>query len=190
MLSPEKFEKYIDEISRTTENFLLIKHSKYGILRIIQDEYKPVYHEIIEYNKKIDKASRLDTLNAIKTELYNRYDIPNRHFLADVIERKRRTIGSKSLTENKFIVEFDGFLEKSKTESQELYKLLNIKYHGNFNPAIRKVELLSDIGESDFHLTMEKVTVGGGRFNLIFKFRGKVDNSIYNFLNENNIEQT
>jgi MoxR-like ATPase len=183
-LTEQLFDEFIAEIKQTNKNFLIIKKE---IIPILIKEYAPVYNEIIAYNTKITNANDLDSLNSIKVELSNRYDIPNRQFLADVIERERRKIGVQSLSEMKFKIPYDIFIETVSKECLELHKLVISRFHNDFNPTIRRVEFLSDLGDSDFNLTMEKVSEGGGRFGLRFIYRGSEKNPIFNFLNKYNV---
>ncbi len=182
-LTKQLFDAFIAEIKQTNKNFLIIKKE---ILPILIKEYTPVYNEIIAYNTKIANANELDSLNSIKLELSNRYDIPNRQFLADVIEKERRKIGVQSLSEMKFKIPYDIFIENVSKDCFELHKLIISRFHSDFNPTIRRIEILSDLGESDFNLTMEKVSEGGGKFGLRFIYRGSEKNSVFNFLNRYN----
>lgn len=182
-LTKQLFDAFIAEIKQTNKNFLIIKKE---ILPILIKEYTPVYNEIIAYNTKIANSNELDSLNSIKLELSNRYDIPNRQFLADVIEKERRKIGIQSLSEMKFKIPYDIFIENVSKDCFELHKLIISRFHGDFNPTIRRIEILSDLGESDFNLTMEKVSEGGGKFGLRFIYRGSEKNSVFNFLNRYN----
>ena len=84
-------------------------------------------------------------------------------------------------------ISFDNFIELVINECFDLYKLVNSRFNSDFNPSIRRIEVLSDISESEFNLTMEKVSEGGGNFSLRFSYRGNYENSIYNFLKRNNI---
>ena len=180
----EEFQDFVKTIKQSNNNFLItIKE----IVPILEQAYIPVYSEIIGYNKKIEGSQNLEELGKLKQELSDRYDIPNRQFLADLIEKERRKIGSQSFSEIKFKISFDNFIELVSKECFDLYKLVNSRFNSAFNPSIRRVEVLSDISESEFNLTMEKVSEGGGNYSLRFLYRGNYDNPIYNFLKQNNI---
>lgn len=180
----EEFQEFVKSIKQSNNNFLItIKE----IVPILEQEYVPVYNEIIGYNKKIEASQNLEELGKLKQELSDRYDIPNRQFLADLIEKERRKIGSQSFSEIKFKISFDNFIELVSKECFDLYKLVNSRFNSDFNPTIRRVEVLSDISESEFNLTMEKVSEGGGNFSLRFLYRGNHDNLIYNFLKQNSV---
>ena len=180
----EEFQDFVKNIKQSNNNFLItIKE----IVPILEQEYVPVYNEIIGYNKKIEASRNLEDLGKLKQELSDRYDIPNRQFLADLIEKERRKIGSQSFSEIKFKISFDNFIEFVSKECFDLYKLVNSRFNSDFNPSIRRVEVLSDISESEFNLTMEKVSEGGGNYSLRFLYRGNHDNPIYNFLKQNSV---
>lgn len=180
----EEFQEFVKTIKQSNNNFLItIKE----IVPILEQAYIPVYNEIIDYNKKIEGSQNLEELGKLKQELSDRYDIPNRQFLADLIEKERRKIGSQSFTEIKFKISFDNFIELVNKECYDLYKLVNSRFNSDFNPSIRRVEVLSDISESEFNLTMEKVSEGGGNYSLRFLYRGNYENPIYNFLKQNNV---
>ena len=183
-LSLEEFQAFIRTIKQSNNNFLItIKE----IVPVLEQAYVPVYNEIISYNKKIESTQNLVELSKLKQELLNRYDIPNRQFLADLIEKERRKVGSQTFTETKFKIAFDNFIELVNKESSDLYKLIKSRFNPDFNPSIRKIEVLSDISESEFNLTMEKVSEGGGNFMLRFVYRGSHDNPVFDFLRKSNV---
>jgi len=182
-LSLDEFKTFISTIKQSNNNFLItIKE----IVPILEQSYVPVYSEIIGFNEKIESTKNLEELSKLKQELTNRYDIPNRQYLADLIEKERRKVGSQSFEETKFKIAFQNFIELVSKESFDLYKLIKSRFNSAFNPSIRRIEVLSDISESEFNLTMEKVSEGNGNFSLRFVYRGSLDNPIYNFLKKNN----
>ncbi|KAA6343087.1 hypothetical protein EZS27_009218 [termite gut metagenome] len=182
-LHVSEFDNFAAEINNPNNNFLITDKE---IIPLLENEYQDVYQEIVEYNRRIDKEYDLDKLNKIKEELSGRYDIPNRQFLADVIEKKRKTIGGKSLKEVKFTIEFENFEVVCKEKCPELHQLIRNRFKTEFNPAINKVEKLSDLGDADYSLTMEKINEGNSVYRLRFKYRGE-NTSISKFLNERNV---
>jgi len=187
-LSLEDFQAFVSSIKQSNNNFLItIKE----IVPVLEQAYVPVYKEIIDYNKKIESSQNLEQLSKLKQELLSRYEIPNRQYLADLIEKERRKIGSKSFSETKFKLAFDNFIELASKECLDLYKLIKLRFNTEFNPSERKTETLSDISDSDFQLTMEKVSEGlkegKKNYSLRFAYRGSQDNPVYNFLKKNNV---
>ena len=184
-LSIEEFNTFVEDIDNPEKNFLITRKE---IVPILKSEYNPVYKEIIDYNTKIEETNDFKVLDCLKTDLFNRYDIPNRQFLADMIEKKRKRIGTDLLPESKFKINFENFIEVVSNDCLDLNNIINLKFHGDFNPSIRRTETLSDLGESDFNLTMEKVSEGNGKFSLRFVYRGDNKNHVYNFLMKNNVD--
>lgn len=178
-LSLIEFSKFVNEIKSSNKNFLITKKE---IVPTLELEYAPVYTEIIEFNNNIDQTSDLKKLNSISSELSYRYDIPNRNFLVDLIEKKRRKIGTQILTEETFPFPFENFYEVTESKCNDLFKLLKSRYMGNFNPAPNQEVILSDIGESEFSLKMKRVNKGKGQYQLIFKHLGSTESPIYSYL--------
>lgn len=185
-LSVEEFNQFESQIAPLTENILILERD---LAPVLLEEYSPIYREIIEYNNKINEASNLDELNSLKEELSLRYDIPNRNYLADLIEKERRKKGSSSLKSYKFTVEFEEFYESTKSSCQPLYQILRIRFPKNFDPAIRKGEELANIGDSDYTIRMQKVILDGGKYGLIFDYLGNPDNQIYEYLEKMNVSK-
>ncbi len=182
-LTLSEFKDFVKSIKDDRNNFLITKNE---IVPILEQSYVPIYSEIVSYNNKIESTNNLAELNILKQELSNRYDIPNRQFLADLIEKKRRRIGTESLPKFTLKLPFDTFEEIVSKECIELKSIIQSKFNGNFNPAFLKTESISDIGESDYSLTMERLNEGSGKNSLRFVYQGKEDHPVYNFLKKNN----
>jgi len=188
-LSETEFDTFLTDIKDPNNNFLLIKKE---IIPILEDEYLPVYKQIIDYNSQIDNLKDIDTLKELKEELSFSYNIPNRQFLSDSIEKKIRTIGDSSLKEKTFKIPMEKFVEDVEKKCTELVKKIKLSYPefpDNFYPAIRKVETLSDIADSEFDLTMERISEIGEKYSLRFKYRGSQATTVYKFLSENNVNK-
>lgn len=182
-LTLSEFKEFVISIKDDRNNFLITKNE---IVPILEQSYVPIYSEIVSYNIKIESTNNLSELNVLKQELSNRYDIPNRQFLADLIEKKRRRIGTESLPKITLKLPFDTFEEIVSKECIELKSIIQAKFNGNFNPAFLKTESISDIGEADYSLTMERLNEGAGKNSLRFVYQGKEDHPVYNFLKKNN----
>ncbi|MBU2062322.1 MAG: MoxR family ATPase [Bacteroidetes bacterium] len=183
-LTLSEFKDFVKSIKDDRNNFLITKNE---IVPILEQSYVPIYSEIVSYNNKIESTNNLAELNILKQELSNRYDIPNRQFLADLIEKKRRRIGTESLPKFTLKLPFDTFEEIVSKECIELKSIIQSKFNGNFNPAFLKTESISDIGESDYSLTMERLNEGSGKNSLRFVYQGKEDHPVYNFLKKNDV---
>jgi transcription-repair coupling factor (superfamily II helicase) len=154
---------------------------------VLEESYIPVYQEITTFNNRIDATNDIQKLNDIKSELSDRYDIPNRQFLADIIEKKRRRIGSQSLPECTFKLPFENLSLLVDQESKVLEHIIQSKFNSNFNPTYNKTEVLSDLDEGEFKLTMERLNEGSGKSSLRFVFQGKEDHPIFIFLKKHNV---
>jgi MoxR-like ATPase len=182
-LSLPEFQDFVKSIKDDRNNFLITKNE---IVPVLEHSYVPIYSEIMSYNLKIHNTNELAELNVLKQELSNRYDIPNRQFLADLIEKKRRRIGTESLPKLTLKLPFDTFEEIVRKECIELKSIIHSKFKGNFNPAYLKTETLSDISESDYGLTMERLNEGSGKSSLRFVYQGNEDHPVSIFLKKNN----
>lgn len=183
-LSLKEFGDFVINIKDNRKNFLITKKE---IVTILEQSYIPVYKEITTFNDKIDRTNNIQELNNIKSELSARYDIPNRHFLADLIEKKIRKIGSESFPKRTFKIPFEKFEELVSKKCALLYNLIKAKFNSKFDPAFLKTEVLADLGKSEFSLTMEKLNEGSGKYSLRFVYQGKEDHPVYKFLAANNV---
>ena len=184
-LSETEFNTFVRKVRDPQNNFLLIKKE---ILPTLDNEYMPVYKQIIEFNNIIDSLSDIEALKKMKDELSFKYDIPNRQFLADSIEIKIRKIGTDSLSEETFEISKDFFVENAQKKCPELVTLIKRIYKNfpdDFNPSTLKQEI-ADIAESNYSLNMERLNKGAGKQSLRFKYRGKQDTKVYIFLKNNN----
>jgi len=183
-LSLTEFQDFVKNIKDDRNNFLITKKE---IVPILEQSYVPVYTEIVNYNNRIESTSNVTELNILKQELSDRYEIPNRQFLADLIEKKRRKIGSESLPKFTIKLPYETFEDLVSKECFELNRIIKSKFYGNFNPAFLKTESISDLGESEYSLTMERLNEGSGKNSLRFVYQGKEDNPVYVFLKKHNV---
>lgn len=183
-LKPDEFNAFVKSIKDDRINFLITKKE---IVPILEQSYTPVYPEITLFNDRIDRTNDIQKLNDIKSELSDRYDIPNRQFLADLIEKKRRKIGSELLPKHTFKLPFEIFELLITKECIVLHRIIKSKFNGNFNPTYNRTEVLSDLGEAEFNLTMERLNEGSGKNSLRFIYQGKEESPVYNFLKKNNV---
>lgn len=183
-LTPEEFKEFTQSIKDDRNNFLVTKKE---IVPILEQSYLPVYNEITTFNKRIENTNDIQELNKIKNELSDRYDIPNRQFLADIIEKKRIRIGSQSLPKHIFKFPFKDFDLLAKKDCVLLDQIIKTKFNSNFNPTYNKTEVLSDLGEGEFNLSMERLNEGSGESSLRFVFQGKEDDPIFIFLKKHNV---
>lgn len=84
-LTKEEFDSFMREVSDNRYNSLFINVE---ILPILKDRYLPVYDSIIDYNERIDQCDKKEDFQNLKEEIIFRYDIPNRQYLSEKIDRK------------------------------------------------------------------------------------------------------
>ncbi|MCF8342358.1 MAG: MoxR family ATPase [Chitinophagaceae bacterium] len=183
-LTITEFNHFFKKIKDDRNNFLLTKKE---IIPTLEQYYIPVYQEIISFNDRIEGTNDIHLLNDLKVELSKKYEIPNRQFLADRIEKKKRRIGTDSLPLYTFKVQCDKFETSVNIECDELNQIIKTKFREKFNPTYNKTEILSDLGESEFSLTMEKLNEGSGNQSLRFVYQGKEDKQIFIFLKKHNV---
>ena len=183
-LHPQEFNEFVKIIKDDRNNFLVTKKE---IVPVLEESYIPVYQEITTFNDRIDATNDIQKLNDIKSELSDRYDIPNRQFLAEIIRKKRRKIGSQTLPECIFKLPFENLTLLVAQECKVLEHIIQSKFNSNFNPTYNKTEVLSDLDESEFKLTMERLNEGSGKSSLRFVFQGKEDHPIFIFLKKHNV---
>jgi MoxR-like ATPase len=185
-LTIQELNDFLTSMKNTNNNFLIAKKE---IIPILDNEYSSVYQKIIDYNTQIGDLKDIDKLKELKDKLLSNYNIPNRQFLADSIERKIRTVGTSSLKEELFKIPMETFIYRVDKKCPELAKKIKLSYPAfpaTFSPAIRKQETIADIADSEYDLTMERISESGGKYSLRFKYRGKTDTSVYIFLKESN----
>lgn len=185
-LSEIQFKEFISEVKDSRLNSLLLQRE---IEPTLTDEYMPIYSQIISYNKKIDDLKDIEKLKTLKDELSFKYNIPNRQFLADSIDKKIRKIGTDSSKEETFKISMETFVENVEKKCPDLARVIKRSYPtfpDSFNPSTVKREI-ADIVDSEYNLYMERLNEGGGKYSLRFKYRGKQDISVYKYLKENNV---
>lgn len=103
-LSEKDFDLLVQDAQSPNYNSLIINAE---ILPVLQYKYSSVYGEIIKYNQKIDITSNIEQLKLIKEEIAFKYNIPNRQYLSDKIERKIKSI---AIQQKEFVLDKDDVL--------------------------------------------------------------------------------
>lgn len=103
-LSEKDFDLLVQDAQSPNYNSLIINAE---ILPVLQYKYSSVYGEIIKYNQKIDITSNIEQLKQIKEEIAFKYNIPNRQYLSDKIERKIKSI---AIQQKEFVLDKDDVL--------------------------------------------------------------------------------
>lgn len=175
-LSKDEFMEFIDETKNTSYNSLIITVE---ILPILSNKYLPVYEKIIEYNQSINECESRENLKSLKDEIVFRYEIPNRQFLSEKIDKKIRSLSSK---QTDFILRKESIIS-----NLELYS------------AIRRASPDLDLSNSDLEKAREfslkditkdecSLSVKYVRNNYRFRYIGDEKDSLFKYLKENNVE--
>ena len=149
------------------------------ILPILSNKYLPVYEKIIEYNQSINECESRENLKSLKDEIVFRYEIPNRQFLSEKIDKKIRSLSSK---QTDFILRKESIIS-----NLELYS------------AIRRASPDLDLSNSDLEKAREfslkditkdecSLSVKYVRNNYRFRYIGDEKDSLFKYLKENNVE--
>lgn len=92
------------------------------------------------------------------------------------------------MKESIYKISFEDFIENVKIKCPDLFYLIKKRYKEEFRPALNSEENLSDLGDSDYQLTMRRVNskTRNSKFDLIFKYTGPDTNLIKEYLAEIN----
>ena len=138
-----------------------------------------LYEKIIEYNQSINECESRENLKSLKDEIVFRYEIPNRQFLSEKIDKKIRSLSSK---QTDFILRKESIIS-----NLELYS------------AIRRASPDLDLSNSDLEKAREfslkditkdecSLSVKYVRNNYRFRYIGDEKDSLFKYLKENNVE--
>jgi len=175
-LTKTEFSEFISDAKNPSYNSLIISAE---ILPVLLSKYQPVYDKIIDYNQLIDSRSGREDLKALKDEIVFSYEIPNRQFLSEKIDKKIRNLSNK---QSDFIL-----CKQSILNNFELCSAI-----GMIAPSIdfKKDDLekareytIKDITKDECNLSVKFV-----RGNYRFRYKGDEKDSIFKYLSENNVE--
>lgn len=111
-LAVPEFNEYLKEIRDSSYNSLVISAE---IVPVLNEKYAPVYDKIVSYNNQIDNSKGdISKLKAIKSELAFRYDIPNRQYISEQVNRYIKKIEIKEYT---FKLEKDSIISNPQLSS-------------------------------------------------------------------------
>lgn len=175
-LSEVDFAEFITETQNPSYNSLIINAE---IFPIITGKYKPVYDEIIRYNKCIDTYTKREDLMALKDEIIFKYEIPNRQFLSEEIDKKIRTLSAK---EHIFVLNKECILNNSALIAAINIAVPEIDFRTSDVEKAREYQI-KDIAKDECHLSM-KFT----RKEYRFHYKGDEQDQIFRFLSENHVK--
>lgn len=174
-LTKDEFSEFINETKNPSYNSLIITAE---ILPVLLNKYQPIYDKIIEYNQSIDHCSGREELKELKDEIVFRYDIPNRQFLSDKIDKKIRNLSSK---QTEFILSKLSILNNFELCSaiELIAPTINLK-----KDDLEKAReyIVKDITKDECNLSVKFV-----RGNYRFRYKGDEKDSIFKYLKDNNV---
>lgn len=173
-LSKDEYDKFKTEINDTNQSHLLITME---IKNVLNNEYDAVYDAILEINKRIKVSDKVELLKTLKDEVLFNYELPNRQFLIDEIDRKINKANTDQYKSVKFDIPFDGFYDKLEVANNELTKRINLKYRNNFDPVLMEPITLFSAADDGYYLKLTKLPS-----KLRFEYKGPMDNNIYKYL--------
>lgn len=174
-LSVPEFNEYLKEIRDSSYNSLVISAE---IVPVLNEKYAPVYDKIVSYNNQIDNSKGdISKLKAIKSELAFRYDIPNRQYISERVNRYIKKIEIKEYT---FKLEKDSIIS-----NPQLSSLIQAVIPGTdlANGDIQKVKpfKLLDITRDACDLSVKRLK------KYIFTYQGDEDSELFKYLQANNV---
>ena len=174
-LSVPEFNEYLKEIRDSSYNSLVISAE---IVPVLNEKYAPVYDKIVSYNNQIDNSKGdISKLKAIKSELAFRYDIPNRQYISERVNRYIKKIEIKEYT---FKLEKDPIIS-----NPQLSSLIQAVIPGTdlANGDIQKVKpfKLLDITRDACDLSVKRLK------KYIFTYQGDEDSELFKYLQANNV---
>lgn len=174
-LSEEDFNQLVQDAQNPNYNSLIINAE---ILPVLQYKYSSVYGEIIKYNKKIDVTSNIEQLKQIKEEIAFKYNIPNRQYLSDKIERKIKGI---AIQQKEFVLEKEDVL--SHVELFNCISRVAPEIDLNNSDLEKAKEYhVKDISTDECTLTVKYV-----RMKYKFTYKGEDNTELFKYLSEHNV---
>jgi len=178
-LSQLEFDEFKTMINDPNHNDLLIKME---IRRVLNNEYYPVYSSILEVNSRINGVNQVEVLKALKEEVLFNYELPNRQFLVDEIDRKINKVNAEQYRPVICEILLEDFYEKLLLANNELTERVNIKFHNEFIPELMKPYILFSAADDGFDLKMTKLPS-----KLKFEYTGPKTNVIFTYIEQTKI---
>ena len=174
-LSEEDFNQLVQDAQNPNYNSLIINAE---ILPVLQYKYSSVYGEIIKYNQKIDVTSNIEQLKQIKEEIAFKYNIPNRQYLSDKIERKIKGI---AIQQKEFVLEKEDVLSHV-----ELFNCIS-RVAPEIDLNISDLEKAKEYHVKDISTDECTLTVKYVRMKYKFTYKGEENTELFKYLSEHNV---
>ncbi len=170
ILSKAEFDEFLNETKKSENNFLILNNE---IIPILENNYAPVYGNIIDYNIRIKSAKDISSLKSIKEELAFSYNIPNRSYLSETIDAE---IKKKKVKSYKFKI-----LNDNIRKSKFIIDLISSKVPSFLEQDLQDLHpyTLQDLTQNDCSLEVTKNIRG-----YYFKYLGEETTEIFRELNK------
>lgn len=180
-LEPIEFEKFNRDVNDPNQNHLLVtKEIRY----VFNNEYRPVYDLILQINNKIKSSAQVDDLKGLKDEILFNYELPNRQFLVDEIDKRISRVTNDSFRPITFNIDYEA-LKVSLENIENLFTIrVSTIFHGDFAPELMRPYVLFNAPDDGFELRLTR------HLNkLKVEYRGAVDTEVHKYLNTIKIGQ-
>ncbi|MCR5549667.1 MAG: MoxR family ATPase [Bacteroidales bacterium] len=174
-LSEKDFDLLVQDAQSPNYNSLIINAE---ILPVLQYKYSSVYGEIIKYNQKIDVTSNIEQLKQIKEEIAFKYNIPNRQYLSDKIERKIKSI---AIQQKEFVLDKDDVLS-----CVELFNSIS-RVAPEIDLNICDLEKAKEYHVKDISTDECTLTVKFVRGKYKFTYKGEENTELFNYLLQHDV---
>lgn len=174
-LNKTDFQKFIAEVNDPNQKHFLVELEMKDTLN---NEYEPSYKDILEINNKIEDASNIETLNQLKDSIITNYNLPNRQFFIELIDKKIKSTNNSTFSNQKFGIQLDMLNQLLLTNKSSLTHKINSIYHHKFDPALMDEKDIFIAGEDDFDLRL-RLNPGN---EIEFTYKGSDDTEVFKFL--------
>lgn len=175
LLSEKDFDLLVQDAQSPNYNSLIINAE---ILPVLQYKYSSVYGEIIEYNHKIDVTSNIEQLKQIKEEIAFKYNLPNRQYLSDKIERKIKSI---AIQQKEFVLDKDDVLS-----CVELFNSIS-RVAPEIDLNICDLEKAKEYHVKDISTDECTLTVKFVRRKYKFTYKGEENTELFKYLSQHDV---
>ena len=174
-LSEKDFDLLVQDAQSPNYNSLIINAE---ILPVLQYKYSSVYGEIIKYNQKIDITSNIEQLKQIKEEIAFKYNLPNRQYLSDKIERKIKSI---AIQQKEFVLDKDDVLS-----CVELFNSIS-RVAPEIDLNICNLEKAKEYHVKDISTDECTLTVKFVRGKYKFTYKGEENTELFKYLSQHDV---
>ena len=181
-LNEKEFQALCDEVNNPNQNHLLIQIEMQDTLNNV---YNPIYKDLLIINNQIKEARSVEELQQISRSISFNYDLPNRQFLIETIEKKINKLNSETYSPKIYRLPQEQFYEEIATRQPDIHKRLKSIFRDNFSPEGMKPYQLFSAAEDGFDLKLTK-----SLSDLKFEYRGPQNKSIIEFLERNKIGES